>query len=218
MARDALQFSTANPEATPGYTTAVTHLGELLARCDTLADQQKAGHAQVAAATAAKRDLQRVMKQGHLRHVVKVALVAAVEKPELAMTFVLPDRSASYLEFASTARTIAAEAAANRELLVKYGLSDAMLDGLTAAIARFEEAMEQGQAARQAHVTATAELEDVVAQMMMLVRVLDGLNRVRFAGDPEKLAAWRTATNIVTRTRKSGQPPAQGGEGVETAA
>lgn len=200
----------------------MTHLGELLARCDVLADQQKSGHAQVAAATAAKRELRRVMKQGHLRHVVKIAQVAAVEKPELAMIFVLPERSASYPDFLSTARTIAAEALANRELLVKYGLSDAALDGLTASITRFGEAMEQGQAARQTHVAATAELEEVVAQMMLLVRALDGLNKVRFAGDPEKLAAWRTASNIIQRGRRSGTPqpgPQEGqGEAAQSAA
>lgn len=220
MGRSAHQYSVAHPEASPGYSTAVKRLGELLTRCDALADQQKAGHAQVAAAAAQKRDLLKTMKQGYLRHLAKIARVAAVEKPELAVSFAPPDRSAGYLESLSIARTITATALENRELMVKYGMADSMLDGLTTAIATFEQALEQGKLARQTHVAATAELDEAVAGIMTLVRALDGLNRVRFAGDPEQLAAWRSATNVVTpvRSRTRTSSPAPIGAEVQPAA
>jgi hypothetical protein len=132
---------------------------------------------------------------------VKIAQVAAAEVPDLAKTFVLPQRSASYLEFLSIARTIAAEAMAHREILVKYGLAESMLDDLNVSIGRFEQALGQGMEARRTHIGASAELETAVSEVMKLVKALDGLNRVRFVGDPEQLAVWRSATNIVMRLR-----------------
>jgi hypothetical protein len=212
MGRQSLQFSLAHPDPSPGYATMVGRLQERLDRCDVLADQQKAGLAGVAAASARKLDLRRRIDGGHLKHIVKVAQLAAIELPELAKTFVLPVRSASYLDFVSRARTIAAEAAEHRELLLKYGLVESVLDDLNASIAQFEEAVEQGTAARRQHIAASAELSTALAEAMKIITALDGVNRVRFADDPEQLVVWRNAINIVRPVRSQGQPPAGKGE------
>src|SRR5690606_4948693 len=197
----------------PGHSTLVEKLKREIGRADVLADQQKAGLSQVSAATRRKDDLKRLMSSGHLRHIVKVAQLAAVEFPELLVAFVLPSRDSNYLEFISTARTIAAEAATHRDTLLKYGMEPAVLDDLTASIAKFEDALQQGMDARRMHVGASADLEKVVVEIVRIVKALDGLNRVKYAADPERLAAWKSATNIVERARP--QPHAQDGQGGE---
>ena len=56
-----------------------------------------------------------------------------------------------------------------------------MLDSLVQALSQYDEAMEQAAAGRQAHVGAGADLEAVVQEIQRVVKVMDGLNRFRFA-------------------------------------
>ena len=56
----------------------------------------------------------------------------------------------------------------------------------------------QGLAGRSAHGGARVELELVVQEVMEVVKVLDGRNRFRFQKDAELLAAWESASNLVT--------------------
>jgi hypothetical protein len=64
---------------------------------------------------------------------------------------------------------------------------------------------------------AAVELDVVGGEVVEIVRVIDGLNRVRFAGDPDLLAAWRSASNIIGPARsggradgRTGTPPPEG--------
>jgi hypothetical protein len=41
---------------------------------------------------------------------------------------------------------------------------------------------------------------------VQIVRVLDGHNRVRLAGDPDLLAAWRSASNVIGPSRSAAKP------------
>src|SRR5207247_5980498 len=68
MGRRALDFSRAHPDASPGYTAAVTRLEERLARANEVAGQQRDGQLEVRAATARKFELRRIMRQAHLAH------------------------------------------------------------------------------------------------------------------------------------------------------
>ena len=44
-----------------------------------------------------------------------------------------------------------------------------------------------------------------------LVNAMDGLNRYRFAGDAERLAAWESASTVLVRTRALQEDPAAPG-------
>jgi len=76
--------------------------------------------------------------------------------------------------------------------------------------------MEQGQAGRQTHVGASAELRALADEIVQIVRVMDGLVRHRFRNNPEALAAWESASNIPGPFRPAkpegseGTPPAGG--------
>ncbi len=93
-------------------------------------------------------------------------------------------------------------------MLVRYGLVESVLESLTQALDQFDAAVESGGQGRQAHVGASAELVAVADEVQQIVKVMDALNRFRFAGDGETLAAWESASNVVAPARGSGSRPA----------
>jgi hypothetical protein len=200
MGARVLEFSRLHPDTSPGYVAAATRLQETLDRATQLARQQLDGLSEVHAATARKRDLRRLMKRGHLDHVISVAEVAAAEEPELLQKFTFPE-TPSYLAFQTAASSIAAEAQSRKDVLIKHGLSEEVLSALMVALEQFGAAQNQSAAGRIAHVGATAELVAVADDVVQVVRVMNGLNRLRFAADSELLAAWESASNVVTFAR-----------------
>ena len=214
MGKRALDFSRAHPDASPGYTATVTRLEERLVRAERLVLQQREGTLQVRAATARKRELRRALKRGHLAHLATAARIAAEEVPDVAGKFQLSRAGRTYLGFVTAARGMAAEAESRKELLVRHGLVESVLEGLVQALDQFDAAVASGGAGRQAHVSASAELDAMADEVVRIVDVMDGLNRVRFADSPEVLVAWASASNLLTGPVKLGKP---GGEGGSTA-
>ncbi len=144
MGTRVLDFSRTHPDASAGYTAALTRLEALLGRADELASRQRDGLLEVRAATSRKRELRRSMQQAHLAHLAQVAKVAAREDPDLAQKFVLKPGTTTYLAFRTAARGMAAEAQNHKELLEKHGLVDTVLDDLGRALDQFDAAVEHG--------------------------------------------------------------------------
>ena len=63
----------------------------------------------------------------------------------------------------------------------------------------------RGAEGRRIHIAAAVELDVVAGDAVQIVRVMDGHNRVRFAGDPDLLAAWRSASNVIGPARTGGR-------------
>jgi hypothetical protein len=208
MGTRALGFSLAHPDASPGYATTLGRLEERLARAGKLIDLQRDGFAQVRGATVQKRDLRRLVGRTQLRHLARVAEGAANEVPEVVQKFVLPREQSPYLEFQAEAHAMLAEAQTHKELLVKHGLADTLLDGLVKNLDQFDKAVEQGTEARRAHVGASAELDVIGDEILHLVKVMDTLNRFRFAGAAEVLAEWESASNVFGPVHPAGDKPA----------
>jgi hypothetical protein len=215
MAARALEFSRAHLDDSAGYTTAIAELAELLARSDQLADQQRQGVSESRAATARKQELRRSIRQRELTHVARAAQRASKEVPELAQKFALAPDPIPYLTFRSLARTVAAEAQERKDVLVKHGLVDRSLNTLAQALDQFDHAVEQAAEGRRMHVAARVELDVVAKEAVQIVKVIDGLNRIRFAGDPDLFAAWRSASNVIgpSRAAKPSDPEAPPSEG-----
>ena len=72
----------------------------------------------------------------------------------------------------------------------------------------FTKAIEQASAGRQQHAGATADLRAVAAEIVALVERINALNRHRFRGDPDLLAAWDSARNVFGPIKRSTGPPA----------
>lgn len=205
MGARALEFSRAHPDDSPGYTTAVAQLAEQLATSQQLTDQQREGITESRAATARKSDLRRTMRRRQLVHLARVGRRAARDVPELAQKFELPRDQIPYLAFTSVARTMVAEARRQKELLVKHGLVERVLDSLTDSLDEFDRAMVQGAEGRRIHIGASVNLGAAANEVVQIVKVIDGLNRFRFADDPDLLAAWNAASNVIGPPRAGGQ-------------
>ncbi len=220
MGTRVLDFSRTHRDSSPGYAAALARLEDRLARADHLATQQRDGLLEVRRAAKRKRDLRRSMRHALLDHLTSVAETASREAPELAQKFVLPRGVNTYLAFRTAARAMEAEARSNKELLVKHGLAEPVLEALSKALSEFDAVVEQGSRGRLAHVGASAELDTVADEVVQVVKVMDGLNHFRFANDPEALGAWESASNAFRPSRSSGikpppppaEPPAGSGE------
>jgi hypothetical protein len=82
---------------------------------------------------------------------------------------------------------------------------DSVLVSLTESLGQFDQALGRGAEGRRIHIAAAVELDVVAGDAVQIVRVMDGHNRVRFAGDPDQLAAWRSASNVIGPARSGGQ-------------
>jgi hypothetical protein len=212
-----LNFSRARSDPSPGYASEVARLEERLARAQQLAEQQRVGISDVRTATRQKNKLRKLIRRSHLVHLARVAQ-SVTEMPELAEKFALPPHTAPYLAFRTAAGGMAAEAQRHKEVLVKHGLVESVLESLIDALAKYDQAVERGTSGRSSHVSASAELEVVAEDVMDIVKKMDGMNRVRFAEQAESLAAWESARNVfgpVHTSEKSSSPeetPPPGGE------
>jgi hypothetical protein len=205
----ALAFSLAHPDPSPGYATTLARLQERLARAEELITLQRDRMAQVRGTTVRKRSLRRLMRRSQLRHLARVAEAAARENPELAQKFVVLPERIPYLEFQASARAMLAEALNQKELLVRHGLAETLLNGLVKSVSQFDQALEQASEARRSHVSASAELDLIGDEIIHLVRVMDAFNRFRFADEGAVLAEWESASNVFGPIHPSEEPVSQ---------
>jgi hypothetical protein len=197
MGARALEFSTAHPLDSPGYATALKELQELLALGNQLAEEQERGTTEFRAATARRRELKRSLRRSQLIHLARAAERASREVPGLAEKFSLPRIPIRNLAFRTVVRTMVDEADQQKELLVKHGLVEDVLQAARKSLDEFDGLVERASEGRRVHIGAAANLFAVAGQLVEIVRMLDGLNRYRFASQPDLLAAWTAASNIV---------------------
>jgi hypothetical protein len=211
MGRRVLEWSRTHTDPSPGYAAAVSRLEDRLKRAEQLAEQQRNGILEVRRATRRKEELRRTMKTANLGHLASVAEAASSEEPELVQKFVVPRRVNTYLAFRTAARGVAAEAESRKEMLVKHGLSEGVLQDLIQLLDEFDLVVEQGTQGRAAHVGASAELDNVAGEVVQIVDVMDGLNRVRFRKDGERLGAWASVSSVFATPQPAPAEPEDGG-------
>jgi hypothetical protein len=211
-------FGRAHPIEDTGLKPVFDQLDESLSRGHALITQQAQGAQRAKAANAQRRDLRSLLWVGLLRLIANICVEGAKLDPALA-TLKPPARQAPNRVFIAGAEALVTGAREHLELLGRFGLSAGVLDEAAKVVARYRAATEDATEARQSRVQASAELEEVGARIMVLVQRLDGLNRHRFADQPEILAAWESARNLVTiGPRVSTGSPSTGGAGAEAKA
>jgi hypothetical protein len=206
MGARALEFRRAHPDESPGYNAALADLQAQLNQSRQLATQQREGILEVRAASARKKELRRSIRQNHLLHLSRVAQRAAKDLPELAQKFTLGRDPLSYLAFNTLANSMMTEAQRQKELLIKHGLMEQVLDSLVPSLEQFDLAVEQGAQGRRVHIGASADLDVVADEVVQIVKIVDGLNRFRFAHDADLLAAWKAASNVIGPPRPTEKP------------
>lgn len=213
MGDKALLFSRANPDSSPGYGVALSQLENQVMRADLLATQQFEGIRLVRASTARKAELRGMLTRTQLAYLDRLGKIAAKEVPELERTLALSPAASTFHAFRTAARSLVAEAQSHREVLLRYGLVESVLDEAGQALDQFDIALQQGADARRAHVGASSELEAVAEEIGQVVRVMDALNRYRFRDDGERLAAWASASSVVAAPRATTEPDGTSPEG-----
>jgi hypothetical protein len=197
VGKRARSYGRAHPDPSAGFATAQANLEGALDRADALGQQQRAGEIAERSANARRRKISSVLVHPILDHVVRVSAIASKELPELPRTFRLPKRDGSYLAYRTAAGAVLESARTHKDLLLRHGLVETLLDSLADGLAQLDHAVEEAEAGRRQHVGAVAEQEKVAVEIMQLVKAMNGLNRFRFANDAEKLAAWESASNLV---------------------
>jgi hypothetical protein len=200
----------AHPDESAAFRSYVEQLKEGAKRAEALATQQLGGTLNVRAATARKKELRDRLHHHFLVPLARVARRAATEEPGLGAIFKLPRTAGKHSNWRIAARRMVTEAEARKDLLTKYGLDDTLLPDLSAGLDQFSAAIERGANGRNASVGATADLDAVMDANMEIIDVLDGMNIHRLRDDPEQLAAWQSARNVVgpALTPKPATPPA----------
>lgn len=209
MGKRALDFSKAHQDPSPGYAAVLTRLETLVTRAEQLAAQQQDGILQVRNATRQKRDLRRGLKEGPLVHLTRVGKMAGKEVPEVSEKLAL-GKTTSCFTFRTAARRMAADAAANKDLLEKHGLAQTAFDTMNAMLDQLDAAMDQSANARQAHVGASVELDTLGTEISDVVRVMEALNVTRFPKESELIGAWISARNVATPHPAPTPKPADG--------
>jgi hypothetical protein len=111
---------------------------------------------------------------------------------------------------------MAAAAQTHKEVLMKQGLAESVLEQFVQMLDQFDAAVTLGNDGRTAHTGATRELHTVASEIARIVRVMDGRNRQRFQEDGQLLGSWISASTVLGTPRgvtppKDGATPAQDG-------
>jgi hypothetical protein len=215
MGRRALEFSRAHPDTESGTAAVTARLERLLARANEVAAAQRDGIIHVRAASARKEELRRQMLLVPIAHLAEVGRAAAREEHELGKTFRFKPTANTFLAFRTAARGMAGAAETHKEVLLKHGLSQSVLDEFVRKLDEFDAAVALGNDGRTAHVGATRELRAVSSEIVRAVRLMDGRNRQRFAEDGQLLGSWISASTVLgtparSGTESEGETPAGG--------
>ena len=207
-------FSRAHPSDEATYQPLVDRFEERWARAEALATQQRAGGIDARAGAARARDARRRLQRDHLPLLVRLGEQVAKAAPDLLGKFQMIRANLSRQAFATAARAMVAEARAHQDAFVALGMTPTFLDELDTLLDQFDAGVEQSRDGRHQHVGARADLVTVTEELTELVRLLDGVNRYRFQADPELLAAWNSARNIIGPRRARSITPPPGEEDV----
>jgi hypothetical protein len=209
-------FCRAHPSDDPGHAGLVARLEDRLNRATALAEQQRTGQVTAHASVLSKDD-HKVLVRDQLLVLKGAAELAALDDPGLDARLEPPPLALSHRAFLTGARVALAQATPIKDLLVKHGMPATFLEDLTAQVDQYEHAVEEKMTARNTHVGASADLEAVTAEIMLVVKLLDRVNRVRFRRDAELLAAWKSARDVAWENPPESEP-GDGKPGEESAA
>ncbi len=208
------EFCKAHPLPDPAYATALAALEEAIARAQAIADRQHQGLAAARAARGRRRQLRKDLHTQILKYLVAVGDLIAAERPELAEKLGLPRSDLSYRSFVTAVRGMLASATPEKELLVKKGMSETLLDDLGRMVDAMEAAGETARTSRREHIGARADFDVVSFELAKEIGVLEGLYRYRFGADAELMAEWDAVRQIPGLPQPKAEektPPDSGG-------
>ena len=205
MVARSVNFCDAQPDTDAGHLVSVERLKQVRAQMEQVAAVQRAGLIDVHTGAVEKRRLRREMLAGPIAHLAEVGGLAKREHPDLVNKLRYKPSGVTYVAHRTAARSMQAEATTNKEVLAKFGLSEAVLEVFGQLLDQFDAAVKVGSDGRAAHIGATKRLEALAMEAGQLVRAMDARNRYRFKNDEQVLGAWVNASTV--RGRAAGSAP-----------
>jgi hypothetical protein len=204
MTARVVNLSDAQPDSDSGHQLSVARLKEVKAQMEQVAALQRTGRIEVHTSAMEKRRLRREMLAGPIAHLTEVGGLAGRGQPDLVEAFRYKPRGKNYVAHRTAARSLQAEAETHKEVLAKYGLSDAVMEVYAQLLNQFDTAVKLGIDGRARHTGATKQLRALALEAGQIVRAMDARNRLRFKNDQQALGAWINASRIVGRPAGSG--------------
>ena len=124
----------------------------------------------------------------------------------------MPPANATHQALLTMSRAILEKATAQKELLVKLGMSENVLEELGTALGQYEQTLEATSAGRREHVGARADLKAVAAEISEQLRLLDKIVRYRLGDNSELMGAWDSARNVAGPSPVKNAPVAGGSQ------
>lgn len=144
-----------------------------------------------------------------LRNMNRAANAFEEEIPGTDQMFRLP-RNRSEENLLAAARSFLEDATPLQTQFIEYGLDATFLNDLQTYIAQIEAAGQRGDSSGEQRAASTAGLTDAAARGMKNSRRADAIVRIKFADDPQKLAAWTVASHLERAPKpKKNNPPTQ---------
>ncbi len=205
-------FILANPDTDQGNTLAAEQVKVLTEQMRQVAAAQRQGLLDKAAGSKGKAQLRRDILDGPIAHLAEVGKRASRRISDLAVTFRYRPGSQTYVGFRTAARTMQATAEAKKEVLMKFGLSEAVLVQFGEMLDQFDVVTELCDRGRTAHKGATQQLDELAQELASVVRTMDARNRSRFRDNRGLLESWISASTILG-VKRSDTGAAEGTQG-----
>jgi hypothetical protein len=199
-----------HPDPNPVTGAAVATLETLTGRMGDLLSQYQSGVTGADMSVQGKARIRSAVRDD-LVGLQRFADIAAQRQPEIAPVFKLPHEHLNQKSFLATSRSILGLVAEHRDLLLTYGMPEGLPERIRQGLDQYESVEVKKAVSTQSHVGASAEIDKVRHEMLLVLRHLDALQRVRFADNAEMLAAWRSARDphgpvpVPAATRKQKQ-------------
>lgn len=205
MGQRILHFSRQHPADDPGHQAVVDRLADRLEQARLSQAREVSGHKHEAGAIA-HRDAERASIQLDLVLLASLSRMAHRDGREGISPIPIPQLKDNLLLFKTIARVAEQFGKDGREALREYGPIDELLARLGASLDQFESLEGLKNRSLNAHVGAHSGLQGLGMEIVQLARHLDCLNRHRFQGRTELLAAWKSSRHVAWRGRGTDGP------------
>lgn len=186
-------------------TTKFSELGTLVNDAENKAAAQQSGFSEAAQQFEVK-DTARENLRDEMSDISRTAKSMEYEFDGIADKFRF-QRNMSDANMLAKARAFHTESLPYDQNFQDYGLHKDFRVHLNDAADAFEATFSTTATATAEHVAATADTSSKVRQGMVIVRILDGIVRNRYANDPGKLAAWISASHVEKAPKKKAPTP-----------
>ena len=194
-----------------GQDLGLTKLEQLLEDAENLATQQRMGVAVERSAVKQRQELRRMLQPRILGYLSAVGAVVGTQHAALGEQFRMPSPNSTNQELLTMSRAILERATAQKELLVKLGMSEQVLDELATALGQYEDTLQATSAGRREHVGAGADLKTVASDISQQLRLLDKVVRYRFGDNAELMGAWESARDVAGPFKSKNEPQSEAG-------